>query len=199
MTTEIRVLRFGSERIEALQRDGQTYLRLGQLVRPFGVKSEDALRKAISRNPHLFEEGDVTKLPVETAGGVQEVSVIAWDAAPRLAGALRTPKAKKFSAWLTDVFRGYRRAAGRADGSTLRSMSNPFEIEAHPMFRLGEECWRRAAAIETEARARAKAERQRAERLWSNLNVTRKQAKLLIEAREVFAQPAQPSLPLLEG
>jgi len=192
-------LKFGSTPIEAIEWGEQTYLRVEQLVHPFGVGSDRAIMMCVSRHSDLFREGDMTKLPLETGGGKQDVSVISWQAALKVSGLLTTKKARKFNAWLTDVFLGYQRASGRADGSMLRSMGNPFEIGEHPMFALGVECWHRAAAIEAEAKQRAKDERMRAERLWSNIGVTRKQGRILIEARAVFTPPAQPSLPLLEG
>jgi hypothetical protein len=193
-------LRYGDLVLDADQWGEQNYLRGEQLVHPFGVSSERAIMMVVTRNPDLFKPGDVTKLPVVTAGGVQQVTVLTWSAVLKISGLLTTKKARKFHAWFLDVIMGERRGGRRPDGSMLRGAANPFEVMSQAMFAAGLSHWQRAAEIEAEGKRRAQAERLRAERIWSNMNVTRKQAKALIEAAAVFAPaPSQGQLPLLEG
>lgn len=201
MLTKTSTLNYRNFVLDADQRGGQNYLRVGQLVQPFGVTSENTIHKVIQRNPKRFREGDVTKLPVQTAGGVQEVTVITWAAALKISGLLTTQKARDFNAWFMDVMLGNRRSGRRPDGSLLRGMQNPFEIMEHPMFEAGLAHWRRAAAIEEAAKQEAKAARMQAERVSGNIGVTRRQARKLIEADAEFLQPAAPQgeLLLLEG
>lgn len=104
--TSIIILHYGSTRLDGIQMDGQTWLRVTQIVTPLGFASERGLHNIITRHADEFT-ADETKLLVEqTAGGPQQVRVFSLRGARLLAMLARTEPAARFRRWVLDLLEG---------------------------------------------------------------------------------------------
>lgn len=97
------VLQFEDNALAIINKDGEKWLRVGQLVHPLGFKEERNLRKSFERNADEFGARETALITIDTAGGPQQVRVFSLRGARLLALLAKTDRAKRFRAWVLDL------------------------------------------------------------------------------------------------
>lgn len=104
--TEITTLHYASYQIEAINQGGELWLRGGQICQPLGLSDLRVLSRIVEKNIEEFGADETRLIPIETAGGRQEVRVFSLRGARLLALLARTPEAKAFRRWVLDFLEG---------------------------------------------------------------------------------------------
>lgn len=121
MSLPTTILHYHSNALEAVQMDGQMWLRVAQLCAPLGLASEFVLRRIVDRHSDEFSAEETRLVTLPTAGGEQEVRVFSLRGARLLALLARTPEAKAFRRWVLDLLEGRVRAGARHPVAALPS------------------------------------------------------------------------------
>lgn len=96
-------LQFESVTFNVIDRNGQPWLRVGQIAQAFGYKDHRDCSKLYARNADEFSDSMCSVVKLPTAGGVQEVRIFSLRGAHLLAMFARTPKAQAFRRWVLDI------------------------------------------------------------------------------------------------
>lgn len=113
MTLPTTVLNYRSHALEAVQMDGQVWLRSAQIAPPLGLSSERRVREVFERNADEFTADETRLVALGSEGGTQETRVFSLRGARLLALLARTPEAKAFRRWVLDLLEGRARPGPR--------------------------------------------------------------------------------------
>ena len=113
MTYPISILNYHQHDLEAVEIDGQKWLRVAHLVPPLGLGSRRAVMTIYERNRDEFTADETRLLELPTEGGPQEVLMFSLRGARLLALLARTPEAKAFRRWVLDLLEGRTRSGPR--------------------------------------------------------------------------------------
>jgi hypothetical protein len=112
------ILRYEKYDLETVQKDGQTWLRLGQLAQPLACQKSTLLR-IINRHQHRFIPHEAQKILLPSNGGMQAQWIVSLAGADRLGINLGTKQGDNFREWALGLIAGVRR--GRQQSFTLTS------------------------------------------------------------------------------
>lgn len=99
-------LTFEDTTFDAVDRDGQVWLRGPQIADALGMRDRRGIHDLYTRNAAEFSENMTTIIRLHTAGGVQDVRVFSLRGAHLLGMLARTEKAQAFRRWVLDILDG---------------------------------------------------------------------------------------------
>lgn len=95
---------FSGKGLEIYSVDGERWIRSSEIGRALEYNHPDrAISDVFKRNEDEFTPNMTRLMPMQTAGGVQEVRVFSLRGAHMLAMLARSTKAKEFRGWLLDL------------------------------------------------------------------------------------------------
>lgn len=137
--SSITVLHYHDHAMEAVEIDGQRWLRVAQICAPLGLASEFVLRRIVDRNIDEFTPDETRLIALATEGGTQKVRLFSLRGARLLALLARTPEAKAFRRWVLDLLEGRIGPRGAARDVASRPLSTDAKRALEAAMRLIEE------------------------------------------------------------
>jgi len=113
MSYPITTLHYHRHALEAVELDGQRWLRLAQIAPTLGLSSVRRAQELFERNRDEFSAEEARMVPMPTGQGTQEVRLFSLRGARLLALLARTREAKAFRRWVLDLLEGRERAGAR--------------------------------------------------------------------------------------
>ena len=96
-------LAFQGTHFDAIDRNGQPWLRLPQIGAALGYARPHKIQQVFERNTAEFTSGMTAVIKLPTAGGVQDVRIFSLRGAHLLGMFARTAKAAEFRRWVLDI------------------------------------------------------------------------------------------------
>jgi prophage antirepressor-like protein len=131
----IITLHYDRTRLDAIQRDGQLWLRVTQIVAPLGFAREQGLHNIINRHGDEFSSDETMLIVEQTSGGPQQVRVFSLRGIRLLAMLARTEPAARFRRWVLDLLEGRVSAAPRIVADPLARLPEAQAMLAQPIIR----------------------------------------------------------------
>ena len=127
-------LNYGVMRLDGIQMDGQTWLRVGQIDRPLGYSHTDQVLRLHNRHKDEFTADETRVIIEQTAGGPQQVRVFSLRGARLLAILARTEPAARFRRWILDLLEG-KAPVPRSAPDALSRLPDARAVLAQPAIR----------------------------------------------------------------
>ena len=175
------MLHYNRTRLEGVQMDGQTWLRVPQIVAPLGFAQEKYVRTLYERHRDEFTQDETLLIVEHTAGGPQQVRMFSLQGVRLLAMLARTPSAAQFRRWVLDLLAGRAPLRVNVAGDLLEQIEGPPRLAAHPLVR-------EAIATAMEARAdiaaafrNARDKQRRARKQAALAGLSSRELRILVE------------------
>ena len=196
-TTGVLTLHYGATRLDGIQMDGQTWLRVRQIDAPLGLP-EKGVRKLFERHSDEFTSDETRLIIEQTAGGPQQLRVFSLRGARLLAMFARTEPAVRFRRWILDLLEG-KAAVPHAAPDALSRLPDARAVLAQPAIRQAIarlDAMDAADAAHQRGQSRARAEVARLARLnglsLDDLRKLRSLERILASIPSLGAQGALP-------